>query len=431
VRQSLSFALPAVTLLALTAVVGCQPKSPAATLQDRAERFVSLATSLGHTNTKEVDAYFGPKQLDRRDDPKAPVPSELLMKAQALQTELGEDADAATAARRTALSNQLQHFVTLLSSMTSGKRVPFDEEAKQLYGIVVPPQSEAAAKDKMAQLDALLPGQGDIAFRVASFRNRYIIPGDKREAVFARALEECRRRTKLHWNLPGNENIKVEFTQDVESAWHRYQGHGQSLLQVNPMAVAYMGTPLDMACHEGYPGHHAQFLLRDAAAGPSGLRVEDTLVLLRTPASVLREGAANYGVDLAFLPAERLAFERDVLFPLAGFPTADAEKYMQVHHLISELALSVLPALREYRDGTLSFNSATFRLEKDALVSSPEALLKFVDDYGAYVVGYTVVRDQVRDYVEKSATSSGQDAWAVLSKVVTQLDTAFLSMPGG
>jgi hypothetical protein len=91
----------------------------------------------------------------------------------------------------------------------------------------------------------------------------------------------------------------------------------------------------------------------------------------------------------------------------------------------------VLPALREYRDGTLSFNSATFRLENDALISSPEALLKFVDDYGAYVVGYTVVRDQVRGYVEKSAANSGHDPWAVLGKVVTQLDTAFLSAPAG
>ncbi len=155
------------------------------------------------------------------------------------------------------------------------------------------------------------------------------------------------------------------------------------------------------------------------------------MVLLRTPASVLREGAADYGVELVFPPAERLAFERDVLFPLAGFPAADAEKYLQVHHLIGELALAVVPALRDYRDGNLSFNSATFRLENDALISSPDALLKFVDDYGAYVVGYTVVRDQVRDYVEKSAASGGQDPWAVLGKVVTQLDTAFLAAPAG
>jgi hypothetical protein len=431
VRRPLSFAPPAVALLVWMTVAGCQPKSPAAKLQDQAERFVRLGTALGHTKTKEVDAYFGPNQLDQRDDAKAPARADILVQARALQAEIGKDTDPADAARRTALSSQLQYFIALVDSMTSDKRLPFDEEAKRLYGVVVPPQNEAAAKDKMAQLDALLPGQGDIAFRVASFRNRYIIPAEKRSSVFARALEECRRRTKQHWKLPENENLKVEWTQDVESAWHRYQGNGQSLLQVNFAAVTYMGTPLDVACHEGYPGHHAQFLLRDAAASPSSLPVEDTMVLLRTPGSVLREGAADYGVDLVFPPAERLAFERDVLFPLAGFPAADAEKYLQVHHLIGELALSVLPALRDYRDGNLSFNSATFRLENDALISSPEALLKFVDDYGAYVVGYTVVRDQVRDYVEKSAANSGQDPWAVLGKVVTQLDTAFLSAPAG
>ncbi len=240
-RRSLSFALPAALLLVLTTVVGCQPKSPAARLQDQAERFVKLGTALGHTKAKEVDAYFGPKQLDQRDDAKAPVPADILVQARALQAEIGKDTDPADAARRTALSSQLQNFIALVDSMTSGKRLPFDAEAKQLYGVVVPPQNEAAAKDKMAQLDALLPGQGDIAFRVASFRNRYIIPADKRPAVFARALEECRRLTKQHWQLPANENLKVEWTQDVDSAWHRYQGNGQSLLQVNPAAVTYMG----------------------------------------------------------------------------------------------------------------------------------------------------------------------------------------------
>src|SRR4029453_8815802 len=142
-----------------------------------------------------------------------------------------------------------------------------------------------------------------------------------------------------------------------------YEGGHHSTLKVNPVAIAYIGQMLDVACHEGYPGHHAQFLVMEADAGPAGLPLEQTVALMRSPANVLREGAANYGVDLAFPAEERLAFERDVLFPMAGFPVAEAERHAKVHRLVSDLALSVMPILREYRDGTLAFNSATFRLE--------------------------------------------------------------------
>ncbi len=146
---------------------------------------------------------------------------------------------------------------------------------------------------------------------------------------------------------------------------------------------------------------------------------------MRSPENVLREGAANYGVDLAFPPEERLAFERDVLFPMAGFPIAEAERHAKVHRLVSELALSVMPILREYRDGALSFNSATFRLEREAFIASPAALLKFVDDLGAYSTGYTVARNAVRNHVEAVARG-GEDPWVVLRQVVGGPQTSVL-----
>jgi hypothetical protein len=146
--------------------------------------------------------------------------------------------------------------------------------------------------------------------------------------------------------------------------------------------------------------------------------VESSVVLMRSPSAVLREGAANYGVELVFPPDERLAFERDVLFPMAGFPVADVERHATVHRLVMELALSVIPILREYRDGVIPFNTATFRLEREALIASPGALLKFVDDLGAYSTGYTVARNAVRSHVEETGRKSGADPWQVLRRVL-------------
>jgi hypothetical protein len=245
-------------------------------------------------------------------------------------------------------------------------------------------------------------------------------------AVFERALAECRTRTLAHWILPAEETIMLEWTRDVESAWHRYEGGNVSTLQVNSLALPFVGSALDVACHEGYPGHHAQFVLLENAPAPEPLNVEDQLALLRSPESVLREGAANYGLELVFTPEERLAFERDVLFPLAGLSPQLAEQHAQVQKLIGLLSAGVIPLLQQFRDGSLSFNSATFRLEREAMVSSPSALLEYVDKFGAYSVGYTVAKKRLHDYI---TSQRDENPWEVLRRILAETNVAVLQTP--
>jgi hypothetical protein len=58
--------------------------------------------------------------------------------------------------------------------------------------------------------------------------------------------------------------------------------------------------------------------------------VEYSVYPLYSPQSLIAEGTANYGIDVAFPGAERLTFERDVLFPLAGLDPDRAEEYARV-----------------------------------------------------------------------------------------------------
>jgi hypothetical protein len=409
-----------VALLAATAVglAGCGGSgTPAERLEAQARDYVKLALSLRAFGEQEVDAYFGPADLDRPVEDK-PAVAELRQQAEALRAAIEADTAADPSARRTALAASVTSFATVAEVLGREKPLPFDDEAQQLYGMrIVATDSRETTKRVRDELDALLPGMGPLPFRVANFNNKFVVPMDKREAMFRRALEECRTRTATHWELPANEQIDVVFSRETPAAWHRYLGGNRSSLTVNPVAISVLGTMVDVACHEGYPGHHAQFLLADAAAGSGGLPVEQRVVLLRSPGSVLREGAANFGVSLVFPPADRVAFERDVLFPMAGFPQADAEKYAAVHRLIGELSLLTLPTLRDYRDGVLSFNSSTYNLEGEALVASPSALLKFTDSVGAYVAGYTVARDRVRAKVEADV-AAGRESWQALRDVL-------------
>ncbi|QJU59603.1 hypothetical protein HL653_19230 [Sphingomonas sp. AP4-R1] len=392
------------------------PLAPADPVEAQARRFVELALAFGQTDEKEVDAYFGPDSLRPKADAKVPSLDDLQRDLTTLAVDIAADPGPVTP-RRTRLASRVAHLQALIGTIQKPRSLSFDEEARRVYGIDPAPVDAAAMARAVAELGRLLPGRGPLAARVDAFRARYVIPEDKREALFDRALGECRRRTRAHWPLPSTERVDVEWTTSVDAAWHRYRGNYHSQLQINPQAVAFLGSAIDVACHEAYPGHHAQFVMQTLAARPNGLPIEERVVLLRSPDSMFREGAANYGVDLAFPPADRLAFERDVLFPLAGFPATDAARFEKVRALIDVLAPATAPILRDYRDGRITADAAAAALQRDALVSSPQALLGFVDQLGAYALGYTVARDWVADRVAAAAGKDG-DRWAVLKTYV-------------
>jgi hypothetical protein len=389
-------------------------------VERQAERYVVLTLALAQRFPTEVDAYFGPRSLNDRATRSSPTLQQLQRSTQRLLEELRLPRDRNP--RRAELLQRVTSFDALLRTMSDPGKNTFDEEARSVYDIEAVPLDPAALSRARRQLDRLLPGSGSLAERVDRFRGRFVIPLGSRAAVFERAMKECRARTLAQWQLPQEETLDVTLTRDVQSAWHRYEGHYHSTLKVNPEAVAFLGSAIDVACHEGYPGHHTQFVLMELEAGPTGLSVEKTVVLLRSPISLLREGAADYGVDLVFPPAERLAFERDVLFPLAGLDAADAAKYGMVHRLVRELGSSVVPILRAYRDHRLATDRAGGELQRAALVSSPGPLLAFVDQLGPFVLGYTVVHEQVDRYIETRSKLSGQDPWSILRRILARED---------
>ncbi len=385
-----------------------QPRTPEAQLNELAEEFVLLATATAGIDENYVDNYFGPNSLDSRTKGSFPVPSEMLTHASELAQDLAALQVPELIERKTALQDKVSRLHELLSIVNAPSKPSFAEELQRLYGITM----DSEPMEQQANLDTLqelLPGRGTLAFRVAAFRNRFVIPADKRRAVFEAALAECKRRTQAHWDLGSNESLTVEWTRDVPAAWHRYLGEGQSLLQVNDLSIAFIDNAVEIACHEGYPGHHAQYVLLDQQ---SDLAVEDTVTILRSTEAIVLEGAANYGVSLAFSPEEKLAFERDVLAPIAGISLPDESQYLAFGKLMDQFVNAIPAIVEEYYDGVISFNEGTFRLEKEAMVASSSALLEYIDEFGTYSIGYTYAEDQIR-----SAVSQGEP-WELLQAIV-------------
>lgn len=381
----------------------------AATVQDIAERYTRLVLAIGVHDPAYVDAYYGAPQLqeqvtrDRKGLPEIRADIELALKELAPQRPV----DADEALRIEFLKKQLQSMLTRVD-MLSGKKFRFDEESRQLYDAVSPHYDRAYYTRIVKQIDDLLPGSGTVSERLMAYRSKFVIPQDKLKPVFDAAIKACRERSARYVTLPANENFVLEFvTNKPWSGYNWYKGNSQSLIQINTEFPIYIDRAVDLGCHEGYPGHHAYNALLEKTLVNDRKWTEFSVYPLYSPMSLIAEGTANYGIEMAFSDAERLAFEKTVLYPLAGIDPALADQYAQLRKLTAKLAYADNDAAMHYLEGKWN-KEQTIEWLVNVQLYPPEKAAQRVSFYDAnrsYVINYTLGTDLVRAYVQRKATS--------------------------
>ena len=159
---------------------------------------------------------------------------------------------------------------------------------------------------------------------------------------------------------------------------------------------------VDLASHEGYPGHHVYNALLEKHLVRERNWLEFSVYALFSPQSLIAEGTANYGIDVAFPRAERIEFERGVVFPAAGLDGARVEQYDDVLALVERLSYAGNEAARRYIDGEIDRETAAAWLERYALYSPARARqrVRFIEQYRSYVINYNLGKDIVRHYIE-------------------------------
>jgi hypothetical protein len=371
------------------------------------ERYVRLVLAMGQHDADYVDAYYGPAAWKQEVDAQKLALSEIAARAAALARDIAAasppaDADELTRLRHQYLSRQLEALRARVSMLT-GTRLGFDEESRALYDAVAPTHAEAEFAATLAELDRQLPGQGSVLERYEAFRSRFVIPRDRLDATFKAAIDGCRARTLQHVALPPGESFTVEYvTGKSWSGYNWYQGNYRSLIQVNTDLPIYADRAIDLACHEGYPGHHVYNVLLEKNLVRDRGWVEFSVYPLFSPQSLIAEGTANFGIEVAFPPAERLEFERRVIFPAAGLDPAGAERYYGILALVDRLSYAGNEAARRYLDGEIDAKQAAASLERYGLYSRPRAeqRVRFIDQYRSYVINYNLGKDMVRRYIE-------------------------------
>jgi hypothetical protein len=274
----------------------------------------------------------------------------------------------------------------------------------------------------LRELDGRLPGRGSLLERYQAFRDRFVIPKDRLDAVFAAAIEGCRARTLEHIALPPTESFTIEYvTGKTWSGYNWYQGNFRSLIQINVDLPIYIDRAIDLACHEGYPGHHVYHVLLEQHLVRERGWQEFTVYPLFSPQSLIAEGTANYGIEVAFPDAERRRFEREVLFPAAGLSASGVEDYYDVMALVQKLSYAGNEAARRYRDGRIDGAAAAKWHETYALMAPERAAqrVRFIDQYGAYVINYNLGKDLVASYIERHAGSDPARRWSEFAKLIS------------
>lgn len=394
-----------------------------------AERYVKLVLALGLHDADYVDAYYGPPEWRADVEREGMTLDQIGDAAAALGAEVarapGDRDDRLADLRRRHLTRQLDALGARVR-MLAGGRLSFDEESRALYDAVAPVHAEGHFQAILDELDPRLPGEGTLAERYEAFRREFVIPPDRLSRVFEAAIAEGRARTLRHVDLPPGERFTVEFvTGKPWSGYDWYQGGFHSLIQVNTDLPVYIDRAIDLASHEGYPGHHVyNTLLEQQLVRARGWR-EFTVYALFSPQSLIAEGTANYGISVAFPGAERVAFERSVLFPIAGLDGTRAGDYYAVQALVDRLAYAGNEAARRYLDGTIDRAAAAAWLGRYAMMSPARAeqRVRFFDAYRSYVINYNLGQDLVKRFIEsRGGTPDRPDArW--------QLFAALLSTP--
>ncbi len=375
-------------------------------LNPLAEAYVRLVLSVGLHDSDYVDAFYGPSHLKTDVEEEKPGLAAIRERAESAVSRL-EALDISRTEEMLRLRHQylLRQLRSLIARvrMLSGERLSFDDESRALYDAVAPSFPESHFRAILKEMDSRLPGAGPVPSRFDAYKRNFVIPKERLDTVFQAAITESRRRTRQHMELPSNENFVLEYvTGKSWSGYNWYKGNSYSLIQINTDFPIYIDRAVDLASHEGYPGHHVYNTLLEQHLVRERQWIEFTVYPLFSPQSLIAEGTANFGIEMAFPGEERALFERDVLFPLARLEGRHAAEYYVIHGLFLKLNYAGNEAARRYLNGDIGREDAARWLVEYALFSPERAeqRTRFFDQYRSYVINYNLGQDLVGRYIE-------------------------------
>jgi hypothetical protein len=397
-----------------------------------AEEYVKLVLRVGRYVPNYVDAYIGPVELKEaaaREEVEKGFPYQrLCFDAEQMLTRISEQGaknNSETDKQRLVFMGGQINALRGVLDMHRSKSMSFDQEVTTIYGVQAPRHDSVYYDNQLIQLDSLVPGKGDLADRYRKFRRQFIVSRHLIDTLLKVCISECRERTSRFTTLPEGEHCRIELVGG--QSWGGYNwflGDLQSLIQFDTTSEPFLESLVDLVAHEGYPGHHLAAVVRESRLVRDNGCVEHSVFPLFCPQSVLDEGTASFAPELVLPLADRVAFYKQVVFPILQLDTNLAEPYCRVSQAAKNFDVVALDVARLYFDGTLDSAQTIRWLCRYTLATEDEALrsLAFADDYGSYLVTYTVGANLVRDYLTRhgGTPDNPQKRWGLYYSLLAE-----------
>jgi len=268
--------------------------------------FLLLALRIGKHIKGYVDFYYGPERLRQIVDCESLT---------ALNTLLNDSNDLLKQLGSQGFDKERMRYIEklLIAMKTSieilkGSTISIKDQILRLYDVSLQPANESKLDDLKEEFNKAYEGSGSLEQRMKELRIRRKVSKSDVFDLFKKALKIVKNRTnELYTNfLPKNETIIIDLIgkkQENEVKWSYYNwylGNYTSRIEVNPSYDIYWSSLLSAAAHEGYPGHHMEFAIKEQYLFHELFQFEHSILLLNSPKIIISEGIANLAINVLF-----------------------------------------------------------------------------------------------------------------------------------
>ncbi len=272
------------------------------------EQYLTLGLRLGRHIDGLVDAYYGPPDRSVLVDAEPVQPPEQLVAAARLLVaaiDSGAPLDLSTPtedgsapARRHWLRAQVVGLLTTARKL-AGDRIGYADEVEACYGVRPSRVDDQVLVEAHRQLDEVLPGSGDLADRLVTWRESHAVPPDLLHAAINPLAEDLRQRTLALFGLPEGEHVEFELVSNEPWAgFNYYLGGLRSRVAVNTDLPVLSTGLAHLVAHEAYPGHHTEHTRKEVGLVRRRQWWEESIFLVGTPQCLLAEGLADLGLEV-------------------------------------------------------------------------------------------------------------------------------------
>jgi hypothetical protein len=349
-------------------------------MEPSTERYLRLGMRLGRHVDGLVDAYYGPAELATEVDAEPLAePRRLVEDASALVDDLEEGW----------LRDQARGLHTY-ARVLAGEGLSWADEVEGCYGIRPAHEPEETFAESHERLDELLPPGDSLLERYEGWRAAQTVPADRLLSMLTTLVRHLRGLARDRIGLPDGEEVELGVVRDEPwLAFNYYLGGLRSRVVANldlPMPAADLVL---LAPHETYPGHHTERSWKERLLVEGEGRLEETIVLIPTPQSVISEGIAEIGAGQLLGPDDRR--ELEALLRAEGVE-CDIGLATEIMTSRSSLLRASVNAALMLHDGDASPEEAAAYLTRWAL-QSPERAAKSVTflvdpTWRAYTITY-------------------------------------------